>query len=446
MNDFSFPAQGSAILTRRHFLWLMSMSAAGAALGCATSPVTGRTQLMLVSEEEEIQIDRLQSPFQFSADYGRLQDKSLNEYVRGVGQSMARRTHRAHMPYSFQAVNATYVNAYAFPGGSIACTRGILLALENEAELAALLGHELGHVNARHTAQQMSKGTLTNVLVGGVSAVAGVVAGGLGQVAGAVGNIGAGALLASYSRDNEREADALGMEYMVKAGYSPKGMAGLMEMLQGLSKSKPGAIEMMFSTHPMSDERYQTAVETAQVQYASSQMLPLHRERYMDHTARLRAMKGAIEDLQKGEQEMAAKKFGQAEVHYRSALKHAPDDYAGLVMMATCQIIQEKPGEGIRYSEAAKAVYPQEAQAYHLSGFAKIQTNDFEGAHKDFSTYEKLLPGNPTTFFFKGFSLEGMGKKTEAAQQYNRYLQVVKKGKYAQHAYNRLVEWGYYKR
>jgi beta-barrel assembly-enhancing protease len=446
MNDLFFPARGSAILTRRHFLWLLSMSAAGAALGCATNPVTGKSQLMLVSEEEEIKVDRLQSPFQFSADYGQLQDKALNDYVRGVGQSIASRTHRAHMPYSFRGVNATYVNAYAFPGGSIACTRGILLGLENEAELAALLGHELGHVNARHTAQQMSKASLTNMVVGSVSAVAGVMAEGLGQVAGALGNIGAGALLASYSRDNEREADGLGMEYMVKAGYSPKGMVGLMEMLRGLSKSKPGAIEMMFATHPMSDERYQTAVETSQVQYASSQNLPLHRERYMDQTARLRAMKGAVDDLQRGEQEMAAKKYGEAEAHYRSALKKAPDDYAGLVMMAACQLMQKQPGEGVRYSEAARAVYPQEAQSYHLSGFAKTQTRDFAGAYQDFSTYEKILPGNPSTAFFKGFSLEGMGKKPEAAQQYNRYLQVVKQGKYAQHAQKRLVEWGYYKR
>jgi predicted Zn-dependent protease len=446
MSDLLLQAQAPPPLTRRHFLWLLSLSAAGTVFGCATSPVTGKQQLMLVSEEEEIQIDRQQSPFQFSVDYGQLQDRALNDYVRGVGQNLTSRTHRPQMPYSFRGVNAVYVNAYAFPGGSIACTRGILLALEDEAELAALLGHELGHVNARHTAEQISKGMLANVLVGGVSAVAGAMAGGLGQVAGALGSIGAGALLASYSRENEREADALGMEYMVKAGYSPKGMVGLMEMLRGLSKSKPSAIEMMFATHPMSDERYQTAVETSRVQYASSQTLPLYRERYMDQTARLRAMKKAVEDLQKGEQEMATQKFDQAEGHFRSALKQAPNDYAGLVMMATCQLIQKEPKEGLRYAEGAKAVYPQEAQAYHLSGFAKIQTRDFAGAYQDFSTYEKLLPGNPNTSFFKGFSLEGLGKKQEAAQEYHRYLQVVNAGKYAQHARARLVEWGYYRR
>ena len=446
MYEFSFLERELPSFSRRHFLWLLSMSAAGAAVSCATSPVTGRTQLMLVSEEEEIQIDRQNAPFQFSADYGQIQDQGLNNYVQQVGQSLAARTHRTQMPYSFRVVNANYVNAYAFPGGSIACTRGILLSLDDEAELAALLGHELGHVNARHTAQQMSKGKLTNTIVGGFSVVAGAVAGGLGQLAGAVGSIGAGALLASYSRDNEREADALGMEYMVKAGYGPKGMVGLMEMLQSLSKSKPSTIELMFATHPMSDERYQNAVQNSRTKFASAQNLPLNRERYMDHTARLRAMKGTIEELQKGEQAMNGQKMGEAEAHFQNALKQTPNDYTGLVMMATCQIVQKKPAEGLRYSEAAKSVYPQEAQAYYLSGFAKLQTKNFAGAYQDFSSYEKVLPGNPTTVFFKGFSKEGMGNKEEAAKEYHRYLQVVQEGKFAQHAYGRMVEWGYYKR
>ena len=105
--------------------------------GCATNPVTGKQQLMLLSENQEIQIDKKNSPHQFSSDYGKVQDKALNMYINSTGKKMAARTHRTNMPYSFRAVNATYVNAYAFPGGSIAVTRGILLSLDNEAELAA---------------------------------------------------------------------------------------------------------------------------------------------------------------------------------------------------------------------------------------------------------------------------------------------------------------------
>jgi predicted Zn-dependent protease len=447
MMGASIPTLKPKGISRRDFLVLSSMAAAGWIAGCAANPVTGKTQLMLVSEDEEIQIDQQNSPFQISSDYGPVQDKALNGYVREVGQQLASRTHRTQMPYSFSVVNAIYVNAYAFPGGTIACTRGILLSLDNEAELAALLSHELGHVNARHTASAMSKGKLTQVMIGGFSVVAAGVGGSLaGQATSQLGMVGAGALLASYSRDNEREADALGMEYMVKAGYGSQGMIGLMNMLRNLSKNKPSTIELMFATHPMSDERYQTAVENSKSKYASAQSLPLYRERYMDHTAKLRSMKGAIEELQKGEQEMGREKFADAEGHFRNALRQAPDDYVGLVMMGTCQIVQKNFGEAVRYLGQAKTVYPQEAQAYYLGGFARLQTKDFSGAYQDFSTNEKLLPGNPMVIFFKGLAQENMGNKPEAAQEYDRYLRIVQEGKFAQHAYQRLVEWGYIKK
>ena len=432
-------------VTRRQFLWLTSVSAAGLMAGCAINPVTGKQQFMLLSEDQEIQIDKQNSPHQFSADYGKVQDEALNTYINKTGKKMAAKTHRANMPYSFRAVNATYVNAYAFPGGSIAVTRGILLSLENEAELAALLGHELGHVNARHTAQQMSKGMVTQAVVGGLSVLAGTQGRMYGQVASQLGTIGAGALLASYSRNNEREADALGMQYMVSTGYGSQGFIGLMDLLRSLGKHKPNAIELMFATHPMSEERYQTAVTTANTTYKSAYKQPLYRERYMDNTVRLRAKKGAIEEMQKGDKEMASSKYGDAETHYRKALKLAPSDYAGLVMMSTCQLVQKKFQAGLRYAEKAKNIYPQEARAYHLAGFAKIHSEDFEGAYEDFSRYEKVLSGNPNTIFFKGYCQEGMQHKQKAAEQYHRYLQLVQQGDYAKHAYGRLKGWGYYK-
>jgi predicted Zn-dependent protease len=432
-------------MTRRDFLWITSVSAAGFVTGCATSAVTGKPQLMLVSEDQEITIDKQNSPHQFSADYGMIQDTALNDYVNQTGKKIAARTHRTHMPYSFRVVNANYVNAYAFPGGSIACTRGIMLSLENEAELGALLGHELGHVNARHTAQQMSKGILTQAFVSGLSALAGTQGAAYGQLASQLGMIGVGALLASYSRDNEREADALGMEYMFRAGYSPKGMIGLMDMLRGLSRRKPSIIELMFATHPMSDERYQTAVKTSRSKYTSAEILPLYRERYMDNTAKVRSLKPAIDEMQKGEKEMMQKKFNNAEDYFAKALKLAPHDYTGLVMMSTCKLFQKKYNEGITYAEKAQQVYPQQAQAHHLSGFAKIHTKDFEGAYQEFSTYEKLLPGNPNTIFFKGYAQEGMQHIEKAASEYHRYLQFVRQGEKAKYAYTRLKKWGYYK-
>ena len=432
-------------ITRRKFMRLASLSAAGMVIGCAVDPVTGRKELMLVSKDQEIQLDRQSSPHQFSSDYGPLQDKVLNNYIDQTGKRIAAHTHRPEMPYSFRGVNAVYVNAYAFPGGSIAATRGILVALKSEAELAALLGHELGHVNARHTAEQMTKGVVANALLSGISAYVGTQSATLGQLANQLGMLGAGALLASYSRDNEREADALGLEYMVQSGYNPDGFIGLMDMLRSLSKEKPNALELMFATHPMSDERYQTAVETVRSEYRSFKNKPLYRERYMDHTAKLRAIKGAIEAMQKGEKEMAKKNYSAAETSLAKALKQAPNDYVGLCLMSKCLLAQKKYDQAKKYAEKAKKVYPAEAQALHLAGFAKIQLKNFESAYQDFVLYDRRLSGNPNTLFFKGLSLEGMQRIEEAASDYYQYLQVVNQGDQAKHAYQRLVEWGYIK-
>ena len=432
-------------LTRRDFLWLTSMAAAGYVFGCATDPVTGKQQLMLVSEDTEIQIDQQYSPIQISSDFGAVQDSQLNSYVSQVGNKMAAKSHRSHMPYSFRVVNATYVNAYAFPGGTIAATRGIMLSLENEAELAALLGHELGHVNARHSAEQMSKGMLTQAVVGGVSALAGTQSAALGDLANQLGQVSAGALLASYSRDNEREADALGMQYMVEAGYGSEGFVGLMDMLNSMSKHKSTTVDLLFATHPMSQERYDTAVQMAKSQYASAQNEPLYRERYLDYTAGLRAEKQAIEEIQKGDKLLAQRKYDVASGHYRRALKKAPNDYVALCLMSISNLAQKKYAVGRQYAEMAQKAYPQEAQAYHLSGFSKIQLKDFEGAYEEFNTFDQLLPGNPNTLFFKGYCQEGMENTKQAAQHYRRYLQIVQEGQFAQHAYRRLVDWGYIK-
>jgi predicted Zn-dependent protease len=432
-------------ITRRRFLLAAVLATAGFSQRCATNPVTGETQLMLVSEETELQIDRQYSPHQFSADYGPVQDTALNQYVSQVGKKVAGTTHRIQMPYSFRCVNAAYVNAYAFPGGSVACTRGILVNLENEAELAALWGHELGHVNARHTAEQLSKGTLISGLAVGLGAVVGTASQGLGGLAAQLGLIGGTMLLASYSRDNERQADALGMEYMVRSGYNPQGAVGLMEMLRNTSKQKPGAFEVMFSTHPMSEERYQTLKDLSQKKYPQAKGFPLNRERYQDETARLRAMKGPILNMQNAEALLAQKKYSEAEMEIKNALAAVPNDYAGLAMLSKCLIIQKRYDEAAHYSERAKAVYPREAQAYHLSGVAHIQKKQFTKAYEDYTAYDRILPGNPKVTFFKGFSLERMEKQKEAALEYRNYLQIVTQGEEAQYAYQRLVEWGYLK-
>lgn len=430
-------------MLRRDFLWLLPGLGASAWLaGCATDPVTGRKTLVMMGKEQEIALDRKHSPHQFSEDFGPSQDTRLNDYVAGVGRQLSSRSHRPDMPYSYRAVNANYVNAYAFPGGSIAATRGILLELEDEDQLAGLWGHEIGHVNARHFAERQAKGSLIQLVALGAGIAAAEKNPAYGELAGLLGNLGGGALLAHYSREDEREADALGMEYMVRSGHNPVGMVDLMELLNRESKHKPNVVELMFSTHPMSSERMETARQRVARDYALAARRPRQRERYMDNTSRLRALRGAIQEEQKAEAMLAKKDYTTAEQHLRAALAQAPDDYPGLVLMGKTQMAMKRPHEAEPYLSRAKAVYPGEAQAVHLSGIAKLQMKQPEAALDEFKTYERLLPGNPNTTFLKAYSLDMMQRRQDAAQEYYRYLQMTRQGAQAQFAYSRLKAWG----
>jgi predicted Zn-dependent protease len=284
------------------------------------------------------------------------------------------------------------------------------------------------------------------VAVGGLAILTSVAVGSnAGSIAGQLGQLGSGALLASYSRDNERQADHLGMEYMTRTGYGPQGMVGLMDMLNSMSKHQASATELLFATHPMSSERYQTAVSEATKDYQKFNGQPLHRDRYMDHIAGLRKIKGAVKKMQDGEAAMGKKQYADAQALFKQALKTAPNDYTGLLLMSKCLLIQKKDKDAQRYAEKAKKVYPDEAQAYHISGIAMIRNKQYEGALEDFSVYQRQLPGNPNTVFYQGLSLEGMEKLDRAAKAYNSYLQQVQQGDQAQYAYGRLKEWGYIK-
>lgn len=317
-----------------------------------------------------------------------------------------------------------------------------MLKLNDEAELASLLGHELGHVNARHTAQQMSQAMLTQTLVGGVAALAGSQGSALGDLTAQLGSIGAGALLASYSRDNERQADDLGLRYMAAAGYDPQGFVGLMDMLRTLNKEQPNAVQLMFSTHPMSDERYQSALKATRTLYPQATG-SLYRERYMDQTADLRRQRGAIEAMQNGEKEMARKNVDSAAAQFQQALKIAPRDYTANMMMAKCQLVQKKFDQAERYAAIAKETYPGEAQGYLVSGIARLQNRRFLNAYQDFEAYDTRLPKDPKILFLKGYAQEGAQQREDAAKHYIDYLKVVQQGPQAQHAYQRLVQWGY---
>lgn len=433
-------------LTRRDTLWLFGASVGASILqGCATSPVTGQQILVGMSPQEEIEVDRRQSPHQFSQDLGAVQDAEVNAYVEEVSRRLQAQVHRRDMPYSTRVLGANYVNAYTFPAGAMGITRGIVTQLGDEAELSALIGHEMGHVNARHAAQRQGQAMVAQAAMVAVAVAAAASNSRWGSLAGVGGVIGASALLASYSRDNEREADALGQEYMVKAGYPAAGMTRLHQLLVSAEGAEPGLLQTMFASHPMSGERRDTARRRAETTYAASAGAPAGRERFMDRTAALRRLKPTIDACQRGEVAMSRKAVAQAQREFETALRATPRDYPANLRMAQCLAAQDRLQEARRYVDTARQVYPQEAQAAKLGASLKLGLRDPAGAYEDLQAYDRLLPGDPGTRFLKGFSLEGMGRQPDAAREYAGFLQTGAQGQAANYAQGRLKAWGYLK-
>ena len=431
-------------ISRRDLLWLFGAGVAASGLsGCATSPVTGKKILVGMSEQEERQIDQQVAPHQFSQDMGAVQDDAVNRYVAGLGGRMQTLTQRPGMPYSYRVLNANYINAYTFPGGAMGVTRGIMTELDSEAELAALLGHEMGHVNARHAAQRQGQAMLAQAAVVGLAVAASASDSSWGGLAVIGGQIGASALLASYSRDNEREADALGQEYMVKAGYPASGMTQLHGLLVREAKEKPSLLETMFSSHPMSSERLTTAQRLAETQYAASLKANPQRERFMDSTGGLRRLKPAIDACKNGEVAMSRKQLPQAQSQFEAALKHAPRDYPSNLLMARCLAAQGRKSDALRYAETAKSVYPQEAQAHKMAGVLQLSQRNPGAAVQSFEQFDKLLPGDPGIAFLKGVAYEGSGNQRAAADNYARFIRAGGEGPPAEYSMSRLKAWGY---
>ncbi|MFL6235512.1 MAG: M48 family metalloprotease [Thermoanaerobaculia bacterium] len=215
--------------------------------GCSTNPATGKPQLALISEQQEIQLGSDYDQ-QIQRLLGVYPDPQLQEYVARVGQKLAAGSERPDLTWTFRVVDDPVVNAFALPGGHVYVTRGLMTHLTSEAQLAAVLGHEIGHVTARHSVTQMSKARIAQI---------GLIAGSLlSPTLAGVAARGLDVLFLKYSRDDERQADDLGLRYMYAQGYDPREMPRVFEVLRRVSQGQGGQrIPEWQSTHPSEEER-----------------------------------------------------------------------------------------------------------------------------------------------------------------------------------------------
>ncbi|MBI4885482.1 MAG: M48 family metalloprotease [Acidobacteria bacterium] len=216
------------------------------------SAATGAAQFSLVSVEQEIEIGR-EANAQVRKETPEVRDAQATAYVRAMGGRMARQAAGPAYPYSFALADYRDINAFALPGGPVWINRGVLHAATTESQVAGVLAHEVAHIAQRHAASQLTKGLVANLGLGLLGAVLGN-GGGAGTAQAAAGLLTNGIFL-KFSRDDEREADRVGLQLMRRAGWDARGMVELFEILQREQARNPGSVETFFSSHPSPQDR-----------------------------------------------------------------------------------------------------------------------------------------------------------------------------------------------
>ncbi len=230
---------------------LAAALALAASAACATNPVTGRRELVLISEQQEIQMGQ-EGAAQVAQTIGLVPDSGLQRYVQGVGEKLAAVSQRPQLPWTFRVVDDPTPNAFALPGGYIFVTRGLMDLMTTEAELATVVGHEIGHVTARHQVRALTRAELAQVGLALGSVLSPTIAR-LGQVAGT----GLQLLFLKYDRAAEAQADELGFDYARKDAYDVRQMADVFQALDRLEARQPGngALPGWLQTHPAGPDR-----------------------------------------------------------------------------------------------------------------------------------------------------------------------------------------------
>jgi predicted Zn-dependent protease len=251
-------------------------AACAAAAACIRNPATGNLQLNLISESQEIDMGK-QAAQDVDQSLGLYKDPKLEAYVARLGQSLSQQTNRKGLPWQFHVVEDPGVNAFALPGGPVYVTRGILGTLNTEAQLAGVMGHECGHIAARHSANQISKAQVAQLGLG-IGSVLSPQLASLGQIA----SVGLQVLFLKFSRDDESQADKLGFAYMANDGYDAREMVAVFKTLERVSKmASASKVPEWLETHPDPENREQAALQRLKEVNVDFSKAKVNRDEYL---------------------------------------------------------------------------------------------------------------------------------------------------------------------
>lgn len=403
-----------------HSTRLPALAAAALALSaCGVNPVTGKQELQLISESQEIQIGQQNyAPTRQSQGGDLVVLPELSAYVNEVGGKLAAASDR-RLPYEFAVLNSSVPNAWSLPGGKIAVNRGLLTALDNEAELAAVLGHEIVHAAARHGAKAQERGTLLQV--GMVAASVGIamsdVDPNLGNLLVSGAGVGAQLIATRYGREAELESDKYGMRYMQRAGYDPAAAITLQEKFVRLAQQEgrnQGWLEGLFASHPPAVERVEDNRRTAAKLGPGGEV---GAERYATRLAALKAVQPAYDDYDKAIGAARKKDFAEARRLAQSAVRGLPREGRFQQLLGDLSMAEKQPAKALEYYDKSISLDPGYFGAYLGGGIAYYKLGDRARAEGWLKKSAELLPTAPALYYLGSIAKES-GQVDQALEYY----------------------------
>jgi predicted Zn-dependent protease len=390
-------------------------------VGCAVNPVTGKQEIAFVPESQELALGQKNyAPYRQAQGGDYVVDPALARYVQEVGARLAKVADRP-LPYEFRVINDSTPNAWALPGGKIAINRGLLTELQSEAELAAVLAHEIVHAAARHSAQSIERGVF---LQGALIAAGVALADSDYRDVGLLGaGIGSQLIDKKYGRDDESEADHYGIRYMVRAGYDPAAAVQLQETFVRLAEGKEADwLQGLFATHPPSRERVEA--NRRLVAELGNPGGELGEARYREATARIRRAEPAYVAYAEAQKLAAKGERDKALARLDEAIRIEPDEAAFHALRGQILVAEGREREGLSALDRAVALNPTHFRPLLLRGLARHKAGQAESAAADLQRSIGLLP---TAEAYYGLGrLAEAGGRSEQAVSYFRQAAVSK--------------------
>ncbi|MCB1923235.1 MAG: M48 family metalloprotease [Gammaproteobacteria bacterium] len=378
--------------------------------GCAVNPVTGQNELAFVSEQQELSIGQKNyGPYRQAQGGDYVLEPELTHYVQSVGERLAAVSDRK-LPYEFSIINDATPNAWALPGGKISINRGLLAELDSEAELAAVLAHEIVHAAARHSAQSMERG----VFLQGALIAAGIALGdsGYSDIGMLGANLGAQLTNQKFGRDDETEADLYGMRYMVRAGYDPAAAVSLQETFVRLAGDEaPGWLDGLFASHPPSPERVQD--NRRLLTELGNPGGEIGHARYQRAIARIKRNKPAYAAYDTAKKALAADDRATALRKVDEALRIEPDEAAFYTLRGEIKAMGKDTRAAYKDLDRAVALNPGYFRPLLARGVVRRLSGDDAGAAADLRRSAELLP-TAEAYYGLGLVSAEQGERAQA--------------------------------